>query len=352
MRVAVLGNGQLGRMLRQAGDRIGVKVDMLDIEADRYPAADTLLTVEREHWPLNPFTEALQKHPHYLNATALYELANRIRQKSLLDRLGVATSPWCAPDATTTPAALHAQLGSDIFLKRAQGGYDGRGQQRLKAATPEALPEWATQAIAEQAIPFDREVSIVGARNRAGDRRFYGLTENRHENGILTMSIYQAGRFDHLQQKAEQMLGTVMDALDYVGVMAMELFVVGDQLLVNEIAPRVHNSGHWTQNGASIDQFELHLRAVCDLPLAQPLHFGTSVMVNLLGMEFNPAWLALNAAHCHWYGKQCQPGRKMGHLNFHHVDTKVIADNIDQLALPPLYQSSVQWLNSLLRVAV
>ena len=348
MNVAVLGNGQLGAMLQQAGQRIGVSVFPLDVEADLYPSSDVIVTAEREHWPVNPFTEALQKHPNWLNDDALFKLANRIRQKMLLDELGVATAPWTAPGNQTTQAELHASLGPDVFLKSAQGGYDGRGQKRLSSQHINPLPDWASQAIAEQAIKFDREVSVIGARNRQGQMCFYGLTENHHVNGVLAVSIHQPGRFDALQQQAENMLSTVMNALDYVGVMAMELFQVGDLLIVNEIAPRVHNSGHWTQIGASIDQFELHLRAVCDLPLPQPSQFGTSVMVNLLGMEWNPAWLAVGAGQMHWYDKSFRPGRKMGHVNFNHTDGHSIIPSLEQLPLVAMYEPAIDWAKAIL----
>lgn len=358
MNVAVLGNGQLGAMLRQAGAGLGIKVKLLNIEADLYPANDVLLTVEREHWPANPYTEALRQHPNWLNQTALHTLANRARQKTLLDELGIATAPWLAPDTRSDQNALHARLGPDIFLKRTEGGYDGRGQQRLLQAQPAALPAWITEAIAEQAMPFERELSIIGARSRSGQTSFYELTENHHEQGILMISIHQSGRYQALQTQAQTMLANVMTALDYVGVMAMELFLVGDQLIVNEIAPRVHNSGHWTQAGAAIDQFELHLRAVCDLPLPVPAprQTGTCVMLNLIGMEFDPSWLSSGAAQCHWYGKHCQPGRKMGHLNFYQPEAAGLMDVLEQtiehtvrqLTFPASYQSSIAWARAIL----
>jgi len=348
MKVAVLGNGQLGAMLQQAGQRIGIDVRMLDVESDLYPPIDAVVTIEREHWPVNPYTDALQRHPNWLNHDAIFRLANRIRQKQLLDDLAVATAPWTAPDSQTTQADLHTLLGPDVFLKSAQGGYDGRGQKRLSNLHISPLPDWASQAIAESAIRFDREVSIIGARNREGQMCFYGLTENHHQNGVLAISIHQPDRLAHLQAQAERMLSTVMIALDYVGVMAMELFQVGEQLLVNEIAPRVHNSGHWTQTGASIDQFELHLRAICGLPLPQPAQSGTSVMVNLLGMEWNADWLAQGAAQCHWYGKEYRPGRKMGHVNFNHADGQRLIGFLEQLPLVASYQSAIDWARAVL----
>jgi 5-(carboxyamino)imidazole ribonucleotide synthase len=348
MKVAVLGTGQLGAMLRQAGQRIGIDVRLIDVEHGVVPEAvvpeaDVHITAEREHWALNPLTDALRRHPGWLNDAAFALLSNRIRQKRLLDELGLPTAPWCVLERGTIQAALHQRLGPDIFLKRATGGYDGRGQQRLRPDRDADFDAWADDAVAEQAIGFDTEVSIIGARGRDGHIVCYRLTENRHDNGVLTISLSREGRFERLQQRAEQMLQRVMQRLDYVGVMAIECFVVGDQLLVNEIAPRVHNSGHWTQAGASISQFELHLRAVCGLPLPQPEQAGCAMMVNLLGLPYDTAWIRHGASQLHWYDKSWRPGRKMGHINFSHADAAPLADWLAALALPESYTAARAW---------
>ena len=346
MKVAVLGTGQLGAMLERAGQRIGIDVCLLDVDAGVAPEKGVRITTEREHWPVNPFTAALQRHPGWLNGAALAVLSNRIRQKSLLDELGLPTAPWCAPHPGMSQAALHQRLGADIFLKRATGGYDGRGQQRLRAACESDLCAWADDAIAEQAICFDTEVSIIEARGQDGRIVCYRLTENRHDDGVLTISLSLEGRFDHLQRDAEQMLHRVMQRLDYVGVMAIECFLVGDRLLVNEIAPRVHNSGHWTQAGASISQFELHLRAVCGLPLPQPEQTACSMMVNLLGLSYDAAWIRHGAAQLHWYGKPLRPGRKMGHINFCHAEAGPLAAWLAALELPETYRAARAWASA------
>jgi len=351
MKVAVLGTGQLGAMLKQAGQRIGIDVHLLSIEKDLLPDVDMPITTEREHWPINPFTEALQRRPGWLNKAAFSVLPNRAKQKALIDQLGLPTAPWCAVSAGMSQEDLHQQLGPDIFLKRARGGYDGRGQQRLRKGFVSDFPTWADDAVAEQAISFETEVSIIGARGRDGQTVYYRLTENRHEEGVLTISLSQPYRFDALQQEAEQMLFQVMQHLDYVGVMAMECFVVDGQLLINEIAPRVHNSGHWTQAGASISQFELHLRAVYDLPLPQVEQAGCSMMINLLGLPYNTAWLRHGAAQLHWYGKSLQPGRKMGHLNFYHPSPEQLAAWLIALEVPVNFESSRRWALSLLNAA-
>ena len=351
MKVAVLGNGQLGLMLRQAGQRIGIEVTLLDVEAGAgaLPEAGICITTEREHWPVNPLTGAVLRHPGWLNGAALALLPNRSRQKSLLDHLGLPTAPWCIVPAGASQAALHERLGPDVFLKRATGGYDGRGQQRLQINTPTTPAAWAGDAIAEQAINFDTELSIVGARGHDGQMVCYRLTENRHDHGVLTISLSREGRYAHLQGGAQQMLRRVMEHLDYVGVMAIEFFLAGEQLMVNEIAPRVHNSGHWTQAGASISQFELHVRAVCGLPLPQPEQTGCAMMINLLGLHYDAAWIRQGASQLHWYGKAWQPGRKMGHLNFCHPDPAALAGWLAGLALPDHYQGARAWAAARLR---
>ena len=345
MNIAVLGNGQLGAMMQQAGLRIGVGVQLLGIDGGTLAAPDMIVTAEREHWPHNDFTTSLVQAPGWLNAKAFHHLADRIRQKTFITDLGLPTSPWRVFTTTMGQAGIHAELGPDVFLKSPQGGYDGRGQLRLKQAAPAPLPfpAWADQSLAEQAIAFDTEVSIIGARGRDGSMVFYRLTENRHQDGVLAFSISRPDAFAALQAPAEDMLRTLMTALDYVGVMAVECFVVNGQLLINEIAPRVHNSGHWTQAAASISQFELHVRAVCGLPLPQPVQQGAAIMVNLLGVAYDPAWLQHGAAQLHWYGKDLLPGRKMGHINFAAPDVAQLAAWLGEMTLPAELESARTW---------
>ena len=352
MKVAILGNGQLGDMMRQAGHRIGIEVRLLEVDRvdqvdqldpPELPQADFIITAEREHWPDNALTKALQTHPGWLNGAAFAALANRQKQKALLDELALPTAPWCIPSSGMLQAELHQQLGHDIFLKSASGGYDGRGQQRLKSEQATPLPSWLSDAVAEQAIPYDTEVSIIGARNAQGEVVYYRLTENRHDNGVLSISLSLPTRLDHLQAQAEGMLRKVMESLNYIGVMAIEFFAVGEQLIINEIAPRVHNSGHWTQAGASICQFELHLRAICGLPLPQPEQSGASFMLNLLGQPYNQDWLKHRAAQLYWYGKSWRAGRKMGHINFYHADATQLAIWLAELDLPPASEPARAW---------
>jgi 5-(carboxyamino)imidazole ribonucleotide synthase len=343
--VWVLGDGQLGGMLKDAGRRLGIGVrvvDPADIEAgERLAQADPLcITAEREHWPDTQCTRALLAHPRWRNAPAFAALADRQSQKALLDQLGLPTAPWCPVDAQADLDSLRHALGGEFLLKQRRGGYDGRGQWRSQQAQDATLPPWQTEAIAERCIDFSTEVSLVGARNRAGDMVFYTLTENFHASGILQVSVMQPQRFAPWQAEAERCHARLMTHLRYEGVLAIEFFLTPQGLLINEVAPRVHNSGHWTQAGASISQFELHLRALTGLPLVTPLQPGCSVMVNLIGRDADRAALALAGTQRHWYGKQPRPGRKLGHLNFFHPQASAAAAWLQALPLSPDFEGS------------
>ncbi|MGO1793861.1 MAG: 5-(carboxyamino)imidazole ribonucleotide synthase [Oceanisphaera sp.] len=350
-RIWVLGAGQLGQMLKHAGMPLNLDVQAVDIESEEtFPLqAHEQVTAEREQWPETAATLQLASHPAFVNLQTFPILADRFTQKSLIDELGLATSPWQLVRTNTDASSLHHKLGERVLLKRRTGGYDGRGQHWLREPGLDAIPEgWHEEAIAEQAIDFDEEMSVVGVRSADGQCFFYPLTLNLHVNGILLGSVAPLTRLAHLQEKAEKMLAKLMNHLDYVGVMAMECFRVGDELLVNELAPRVHNSGHWTQAGANISQFEAHLRAVAKLPLVQPTVKNTSVMVNLVGTERQDAWLAVPGAELYWYGKDVRPGRKVGHINFSldtHAQTKLALDSLQSL-LPAHYGEVLDWLRS------
>lgn len=345
----VLGAGQLGAMLQHAGMPLGLKVQPVDIHAEQVPAVQPqdAVTAEREKWPTTAVTQVLAQHPHFVNRHVFGQLADRKTQKELLDQLGLATAPWCPVETHTQALQLHQQLGGRVLLKRRTDGYDGKGQFWLRNQG-EAIPgPWLGAAIAEQAIDFDEEVSLVGVRNAAGECVFYPLTLNLHINGILYASIAPLARLRPLQAQAEAMLGRLLHALDYVGVMAMECFRLGDTLIINELAPRVHNSGHWTQAGASISQFEYHLRALAALPLPSPSLHSLSVMVNLIGTEYNPNWLALPQVQAYWYGKSVLPGRKVGHINCVAAEGVLLPNTLlqlQQLLDTPEYTTAINWV--------
>ncbi|AKA39538.1 5-(carboxyamino)imidazole ribonucleotide synthase [Yersinia ruckeri] len=346
--VCVLGNGQLGRMLRQAGEPLGITVYPvgLDAEPEAVPYQHSVITAEIERWPETALTRELATHNAFVNRDIFPRLADRLTQKQLLDSLNLATAPWQLLSNTEQWPQVFDLLGELAIVKRRIGGYDGRGQWRLRPGDQQSLPVDAYGAcIVEQGINFSGEVSLIGARNQQGETVFYPLTHNLHEEGILRISAVLPQPDTRLQSQAEKMLSTIMDKLDYVGVMAMECFIVGDNLLINELAPRVHNSGHWTQNGASISQFELHLRAILDLPLPKPVVNTPSVMVNLIGTAVNLAWLSQPLVHLHWYEKEVRDGRKVGHLNINDPSSERLTQTLTALSglLPDEYQSGLRW---------
>lgn len=352
--VCVLGNGQLGRMLRQAGEPLGIHVYPvgLDVEPSLIPYKDSVITAEIERWPDTPFTTILANHNGFINRDVFPIIADRLTQKQLFDRLSLPTAAWDELTSADDWPELASKLGERLIVKRRVGGYDGRGQWRVCTNTYHEVPTDAYQAsIVEQAINFSGEVSLIGARNCHGKKVFYPLTHNLHQEGILTMSVAFAHVEDSLQRQAESMLTNIMDELNYIGVMAMECFVVGDTLLINELAPRVHNSGHWTQNGASISQFELHLRAILDLPLPTPVVSATSVMVNLIGIDCAMDWLSLPLVHLHWYEKEVKAGRKVGHLNLTHQNNQQLVSELDALRpmLTDNYLIANKWAQTMLK---
>lgn len=346
--VCVLGNGQLGRMLRQAGEPLGIAVYPvgLDAEPSALPIAESVITAEIERWPETALTRELALHPAFVNRDIFPRLADRLTQKQLLDQLNLATAPWqLLADKAEWPQVF-SSLGELAIVKRRTGGYDGRGQWRLRANETDSLPdECYGECIVEQGINFSGEVSLVGARGQDGTTVFYPLTHNLHQDGILRTSVAFPQADAAQQQQAEAMLSAIMHELKYVGVMAMECFITPEGLLINELAPRVHNSGHWTQNGASISQFELHLRAVLGLALPKPVVFAPSVMVNLIGTDVNADWLQQPLVHLHWYDKEVRPGRKVGHLNLTDSDQARLTAALN--ALVPLlseeYASGIAW---------
>lgn len=342
MKVLVLGSGQLARMMCLAAEPLNIRIIAYDVNQDRivhpitqqpepltYQQAIELvdvITAEFEHIPAPVLAQAEQSGKLKPGANAIQAGGDRRLEKALLDQAGVSNAQYhVVTDQASFEAAI-AKLGLPIVFKTAKDGYDGKGQWRLKE-TAQAEVVWqqmasvlassdASQAIvAEQFIPFQREVSMIGARNAKGEIKTYPLTENHHENGVLSVSM-ALGESDVLQQQADQMFTAIAEALDYVGVLAVEFFDLNGKLLVNEIAPRVHNSGHWTQQGCYSSQFENHIRAVCNLPLGDTELIRPSLMVNLLGeAEVDDRVLAIASVAIHWYNKENKPGRKMGHIN-------------------------------------
>ncbi|EDU8948104.1 5-(carboxyamino)imidazole ribonucleotide synthase, partial [Salmonella enterica subsp. enterica] len=312
----------------------------------------SVITAEIERWPETALTRELARHPAFVNRDVFPIIADRLTQKQLFDKLGLATAPWQLLTSADEWSGIFDRLGELAIIKRRVGGYDGRGQWRLRADETGQLPDDCYgECIVERGIHFSGEVSLVGARAHDGSTVFYPLTHNLHQDGILRTSVAFPQANAEQQEQAESMLSAIMQALNYVGVMAMECFITPEGLLINELAPRVHNSGHWTQNGASISQFELHLRAITGLPLPAPVINAPSVMINLIGSELNYDWLKLPLVHLHWYDKAVRPGRKVGHLNLTDSDTSRLSATLEALSplLPGEYASGIIWAQSKLK---
>jgi 5-(carboxyamino)imidazole ribonucleotide synthase len=341
MRVLIYGAGQLAKMMYLAGAPLGIQVQAVDVGSGKVldpetkqpvslPIAEAIneadvLSVEFEHVPEALLHEAELSGKLVPSMRAILTGADRVREKNLLDKLDIANSKHhIITDIAQLDQAVE-ELGEQLIIKSSRDGYDGYGQWRLErkeqlTELKEALSSLNLQKIpliAEQMIPFEREVSMVAVRSQNGDVRFYPLAENLHYKGQLHVSVAPAQRVTNaLQQQADDAVTKLGDELGYVGVIAVEFFQVGNRLLVNEIAPRVHNSGHWTQQGADTCQFENHLRAICNLPVGDTAATRHAAMINIIGVGgFNREMLAIPGCHLHWYRKEAREKRKMGHIN-------------------------------------
>jgi 5-(carboxyamino)imidazole ribonucleotide synthase len=253
------------------------------------------------------------------NAKALAASQDRLHEKELFQSLGIATAPYATVDSRDDLERALATIGAPAILKTRRGGYDGKGQVWL-ARERDVDRAWdslgGAPLLLEGVVAFDREVSVVACRDRDGTTSCWPLVENTHRDGILARTVAPAPQLDPATQRAgEQLVGALLDALDYVGVVCIELFDVGGELVANEFAPRVHNSGHWTIEGAQTSQFENHLRALLGLPLGSTAPRGASAMLNCIGtLPDHAAVLAIGGAHLHDYAKEPRAGRKVGHI--------------------------------------
>ncbi len=343
--IGILGGGQLGRMLALAAAPLGLRAHIFcpDKRSPAFQVADAIscndyedegalarfcasvdaVTYEFENIPEKTVAYVQARKPLRPSEQAFVTTRDRLTEKTFLNEIGVATAPYRAISSREALAAAAEALGFPCIAKTRRFGYDGKGQARLDDLG-DVDAAWAAlgtdQAILEAFVPFRCEVSAVIARALDGSTRCFAITENAHQNHILARSRVPARLPTDMSERAVQAAGKVVDALGYVGVLAVEFFVTEDQLLANEIAPRVHNSGHWTIEGAAVSQFTQHIRAVAGWPLADvPLRGAEIEMHNLLGDEIArwPALLADPAAHLHLYGKRdARPGRKMGHVTW------------------------------------
>ncbi len=341
--IGILGGGQLGRMLSVAAARLGFKTHIYE-PAPNPPAAhvadqlttagydDTraltafanavdVITYEFENIPTSALDALENLRPIHPNRRALATSQDRLSEKQFLNSLGLKTAPFATADSLDDLQNGLQETGLPAILKTRRFGYDGKGQARLNA------PQDAAQAHADMAgapsllegfVPFSHEISVIAARGQQGDIACFDPGENLHKDGILATTTVPARLTSAQRSDAVLMAANILNALDYVGVMGVEIFVTDQGLVINEIAPRVHNSGHWTQNGCLIDQFEQHIRAIAGWPLGDGKRHADIVMENLIGSDMDRLPEIAKDGQCaiHLYGKsETKPGRKMGHIN-------------------------------------
>ena len=340
--IGILGGGQLGRMLSAAAARLGYRCHIYDPAPD-CPAGDVawrvttgawddaaamgafaatcaVVTYEFENVPAAALDAVEAAAPLRPNRRALATSQDRLDEKTFLNGIGLATAPFAPVDTAGDLAAAMATLGTPSILKTRRLGYDGKGQARI-GGPADAAPAFAAMqgapAILEGFVTFTREVSVIAARGLGGEVAAYDPGENVHRDGILRTTTVPAPIPAPRRAEAVILAGRLLNALDYVGVMGVELFDTPRGWIVNEFAPRVHNSGHWTDAACAVDQFEQHIRAIAGLPLGDGSRFADAVMENLIGDDIArlPAILKEPGARITMYGKgQARPGRKMGHV--------------------------------------
>jgi 5-(carboxyamino)imidazole ribonucleotide synthase len=344
--IGILGGGQLGRMLAMAAARLGLRcrvfspdpdspafdvvmdatcAEYADVEALELFAGDVdVITYEFESVPAASAMILAARRPVLPNRKILETTQDRLAEKDFVRQLGIGTADYADVSSAAALRVAIARIGLPAVLKTRRFGYDGKGQAIIRPGDDPDLiwEDLATKsAILEAFIPFEREISVIAARNAEGQVECFDVTENEHADHILKTSRVPAAISEPLAAQARGIAEKIATALNYVGVLAVELFVVpndgGPKILVNEIAPRVHNSGHWTLDGASISQFEQHIRAIAGWPLGKPVRHGAVTMTNLIGDEIKgyEQWLTVPGATVHLYGKGApRPGRKMGHV--------------------------------------
>jgi 5-(carboxyamino)imidazole ribonucleotide synthase len=355
--IGILGGGQLGYMLALAGYPLGLHFRFLDpspeapvgriaqrVTADytdeaaleKFSSGLELVTYEFENVPVEAAKFLAERVPVYPPPAALEAAQDRLAEKGLFRKLGIPTTEFLPVSKHSELDATVRELGLPAVLKTSRMGYDGKGQWILRTAEDVAkakseLP--SVQLILDRFVPFTRELSILAVRSRSGEIAYYPLVENHHRGGILRLSLAPAPRLEaQIQRAAEDAARRVLESLKYVGVLAIEFFEHEGRLLANEMAPRVHNSGHWTIEGAVTSQFENHLRAVLGLPLGSTGAAGHCAMLNFIGdLPESPEVLAVPDAHLHLYGKSPRPGRKLGHVTLRAASPERLALRLSEL---------------------
>ncbi|WP_158968971.1 5-(carboxyamino)imidazole ribonucleotide synthase [Chachezhania sediminis] len=341
--IGILGGGQLGRMLSVAASRLGFRTHVYEPAANppaghvadvvttadyddaealaRFAASVDVITYEFENIPTEALDLLEAAKPIRPGREALRVSQDRLTEKSFLKDLGLATAPFADVTSAAGLDTALADIGAPAILKTRRFGYDGKGQARIMSpddAAPALESLKGAPAILEGFVDFDREISVIAARGLDGAVACFDPGENVHAEGILRTTTVPASLTAALRTDAVLLAARILNALDYVGVMGVELFVTRAGLVVNEIAPRVHNSGHWTQNGCTVDQFEQHIRAVAGWPLGDGQRYADVVMENLIGADIDrvPDLAKAPDTALHLYGKaEMRPGRKMGHVN-------------------------------------
>lgn len=360
--VGILGGGQLARMMALAGAPLGLRFLVLDSVADacagqfapmvvgdytdeaalaEFASRINIATFDFENVPAQSAQWLTDRVPVFPNPRALGLTQDRLAEKTLFRELGIPVPDFMdVPDRAALDAAVQA-IGVPCILKTRRLGYDGKGQFRLRDAQRATLDAaWdalgaqasRTGLILEAFVPFEAEASVVAVRGRDGEFRAWPLTRNWHVDGVLSASLAPAGFPVELEAQAKAYARTLAESLDYVGVFALELFVRDGRLMANEIAPRVHNSGHWTIEGAETSQFQNHLRAVLGLPLGSTRMVGHACMLNWIGaMPDATPVLAEAGGHWHDYGKEARAGRKVGHATLRDDSAQALSDALQRV---------------------
>jgi 5-(carboxyamino)imidazole ribonucleotide synthase len=375
VKIGILGGGQLGRMMALAGYPLGLKFRFFDPSPDA-PAAQVgehicapyddvaalnrfvdgldVATYEFENVPVASATHVAQHVPFYPAPEALSTAQDRLIQKNWFKTLAIPTAPFAAAEDLAGLERAVTKVGLPAIVKTRRFGYDGKGQFHLRSRNEidtawqtlggNATPDQKLPVIVEGFVPFERELSIIAARDLDGQTRCYPLAENHHLNGILRLTLAPAPDSSELQGEAERMITRVMETLNYTGVLTIELFQHEGKLLANEMATRVHNSGHWSIEGAQTSQFENHVRAICGFPLGKISTSGPSIamskstaMLNLIGdIPTHEQIFAQSGVYLHLYGKtEKAPGRKLGHLTLRDENMKSLLDRVRLLAMLP-----------------
>lgn len=355
-RIGILGGGQLARMLALAAIPLGIRVSVLDQNSDACARSVADLTVadfgdreavaafadevdvvtfDFENVPGETARWLADRVPVYPSPDALAVAQDRLSEKNLFNDIGLATPSYAAVDSRAGLDAALAAIGLPAVLKTRRLGYDGKGQFRIVQAA-DADAAWSALGgnalILERFIAFDRELSIVGVRGRNGDFRAWAPIQNWHEDGILSASLSPIPALGPIGDEALAIARQLAERLDYVGVFALELFDDGGRLLGNELAPRVHNSGHLSIEGAVTSQFENHLRAVLGWPLGDTAARGAAAMLNFIGaLPANTTALAVPGVHWHDYGKSTRAGRKVGHVTLTADPSSTLRAGVDAL---------------------